>query len=185
MPRTTDKRERLVDAAKSLIHRQGYNETTLADIAEESKVPLGNVYYYFKTKDDIGAAVIDERIGDLRTVMQQWERDPDPRQRLVSYLGMVNDMREEVVRYGCPVGSLCQELNKYQTSLSDKADEIVKLQLKWTTEQFRLMSKDNAVELGLQFITTLQGASLLANTLKDPGVVAGQVQRLKTWLRNI
>ena len=185
MPRTTDKRERLVEAAKTLIHRQGYAQTTLADIAQESKVPLGNVYYYFKTKDDIGAAVIDERIEDLRTVMQQWERDPDPRQRLVSYLGMVNDMREEVVRHGCPVGSLCQELSKDRTPLSDKADSILKLQLKWVTEQFRLMGKDDAMALGLQIITTLQGASLVANTLKDPGVVEGQVQRLKAWLRNI
>lgn len=185
MPRISDKRERLVEAAKTLIHQQGYNQTTLADIARESDVPLGNVYYYFKTKDDIGAAVIDERIEDLRTVMREWERNPDPRQRLVLYLGMVNDMREEVVKYGCPVGSLCQELNKDCTSLSDKADEIIKTQLKWVTEQFHQMGKDDAVALGHQFLAALQGASLLASTLNDPGVVVEQVKRMEAWLRNI
>ena len=56
-----DKRSRLIEAAVKLVHRQGFNKTTLADIALESEVPLGNVYYYFKTKDDIGQALIEYR----------------------------------------------------------------------------------------------------------------------------
>ena len=48
MPRISDKRERLISAADTLIHRQGFYRTTLAHIAEEAKVPLGNVYYYFQ-----------------------------------------------------------------------------------------------------------------------------------------
>jgi len=43
MPRRTDKRVRLIEAAKVLIHQQGFNLTTLADIAQEADVPLGNV----------------------------------------------------------------------------------------------------------------------------------------------
>ena len=56
MPRKTDKRVRLIEAAKVLIHQQGFHLTTLADIAQEADVPLGNVYYYFKTKEAIGEA---------------------------------------------------------------------------------------------------------------------------------
>ncbi|MBO0730160.1 MAG: helix-turn-helix transcriptional regulator, partial [Acidimicrobiaceae bacterium] len=47
------KRERLVAAARDVCHRQGVEKTTLADIAEAADVPVGNVYYYFKTKDDL------------------------------------------------------------------------------------------------------------------------------------
>ena len=53
MPRKNDKRDRLIDAANDLIYQQTFNATTLADIAAKANVPLGNVYYYFKTKDDI------------------------------------------------------------------------------------------------------------------------------------
>jgi TetR/AcrR family transcriptional regulator, transcriptional repressor for nem operon len=70
MPRKTDKRVRLVDAAKALIHRQGFNLTTLADIAQEADVPLGNVYYYFKTKEAIGEAVITNRGRELHEALQ-------------------------------------------------------------------------------------------------------------------
>ena len=45
------KRERLVAAACLVLHEQGVERTTLADIAQAADVPVGNVYYYFKTKD--------------------------------------------------------------------------------------------------------------------------------------
>jgi TetR/AcrR family transcriptional repressor of nem operon len=46
--RTRGKRERLVAAATKMLHEQGVEKTTLADTAAAA-VPLGNVYYYFKT----------------------------------------------------------------------------------------------------------------------------------------
>ena len=64
MPRTSNKRERLLAAARDLIHEQGFKPTTLADIARESDVPLGNVCYYFKSKDDIAGAIILETAVD-------------------------------------------------------------------------------------------------------------------------
>ena len=45
------KRERLVAAARQLLYEHGVEKTTLADIAAAADVPVGNVYYYFKTKD--------------------------------------------------------------------------------------------------------------------------------------
>src|SRR6266550_2026003 len=51
MPKTkTDKRSRLIQTAVKLAYRHGFRTTSLADIAEAAKVPVGNVYYYFKTK---------------------------------------------------------------------------------------------------------------------------------------
>ena len=53
------KRERLVESARALIHEQGVHPTTLAEVAKRADVPAGNVYYYFKTKDELVAAVLD------------------------------------------------------------------------------------------------------------------------------
>jgi TetR/AcrR family transcriptional repressor of nem operon len=41
------KRQRLVDSARELIHEQGVQRTTLAQIAERADAPPGNVYYYY------------------------------------------------------------------------------------------------------------------------------------------
>lgn len=51
--KVSNKRERLLKAADELFLQKGTDLTTLADIAHASDVPLGNVYYYFKTKGEI------------------------------------------------------------------------------------------------------------------------------------
>ena len=45
------------------------NGRRLADIAELADVPAGNVYYYFKTKDDVIAAVVEAHIQQVRTTL--------------------------------------------------------------------------------------------------------------------
>ena len=60
------KRERLVAAARKMFHEQGVEKTTLAEIAAAAEVPVGNVFYYFKTKDAIVSAVIDDVPGAPR-----------------------------------------------------------------------------------------------------------------------
>src|ERR1700730_7456543 len=68
-----DKRSRLVSAAVGLAYQNGFEATSLADIAREAKVPLGNVYYYFKTKDEIGEAIVEMRLAQLSAQRQRWD----------------------------------------------------------------------------------------------------------------
>lgn len=187
MPRVSDKRERLLAAAKTLIHHQGFNQTTLADIAKESKVPLGNVYYYFKTKEDIAAAVIQERTDEWLAHARLWDQFPNPRKRLFAFLDHAVEISEILIVYGCPVGSLCQELDKNPSPLTEKANNILKIQLDWVTNQFRLMnfSEEAAQEYGTQLMTGYQGSVLMGNALNDIGVIATQVKRLKAWLESL
>src|SRR6185437_2284180 len=63
------KRERLVAAASQLVHEQGIERTTLAEIAKAADVPAGNVYYYFKTKDEVVTAVIEAHAQQVRTTL--------------------------------------------------------------------------------------------------------------------
>jgi TetR/AcrR family transcriptional regulator, transcriptional repressor for nem operon len=59
-----EKRTELVRAATRLLHEQGFQRTTLADVAERASVPLGNVYYSFKTKEALAEAVIASHEGE-------------------------------------------------------------------------------------------------------------------------
>ena len=53
---------------RQVMHQQGVERTTIADIAQAADVPVGNVYYYFKTKDElIDAAVDSSRAGRADT----------------------------------------------------------------------------------------------------------------------
>src|SRR5260370_7426417 len=77
-----DKRSRLVSAAVGLAYQNGFGGTSLADIAREAKVPLGNVYYYFKTKDEIGEAIVELRLAQLSAQRQRWNEAGSPKDRL-------------------------------------------------------------------------------------------------------
>ncbi|GAB3896764.1 hypothetical protein GCM10027612_51800 [Microbispora bryophytorum subsp. camponoti] len=72
------KRQRLMAAAAEVVHQQGAERTTIADIARAADVPVGNVYYYFKTKDELVAAALAEHARHLRDLTERLERLPDP-----------------------------------------------------------------------------------------------------------
>src|ERR1700761_5671229 len=79
----TGKRARLIGAACQLVHEQGVENTTLADIAQAAGVPLGNVYYYFKTKNDIVRAVVETHADEANAMVAAIEGAyATPRERL-------------------------------------------------------------------------------------------------------
>jgi AcrR family transcriptional regulator len=186
MPRKTDKRVRLVDAAKALIHRQGFNLTTLADIAQEADVPLGNVYYYFKTKEAIGEAVITNRGRELHETLQAFEESANAKDRLLAYVQFEVDNAEETAKSGCPVGGLCQELAKQGGSLADAAAKLLNDTMLWTEKQFHGMGMGDASRsLAVQFVATVQGNALLTNTFKDPKILTQLKPTLSNYLDKI
>src|ERR671927_252012 len=98
------KRERLVAGAREVIHRQGVEKTTIADMAQAAEVPVGNVYYYFKTKDELVAAAIDGHLDDIEAVLASLDRHRTPQARLKALVRALLDQRELAARYGCPHG---------------------------------------------------------------------------------
>lgn len=183
MPRKTDKRVRLIEAAKVLIREKGFNETTLADIAAKADVPLGNVYYYFKTKEAIGEAVI-ELLSVLNTqFFTEVDKNPDPKARLLSLLQLGAEELELTARYGCPVGGLCQELGKQGGSLADQAAKLLHDLLAWCESQFRVMGfGDKSADLALNLVSGVQGMFLLTHTFKDPKLASRQAKTIQEWL---
>jgi AcrR family transcriptional regulator len=182
MKRIDDKRQRILTSAKALIHKQGYHQTTLAQIAENSEITIGNIYYYFKTKKQIIKAIIDERTDNFMARAQQWEKDPDPKNRLLSFLEIPSSNEKAIAKYGCSIGSLLQELNKTDEVEPDLANKTLQVQIDWVTEQFRLMGSSNPQEQAHHFIATIQGGCLLANSMKNPDMLHLQLKRLKEAL---
>jgi AcrR family transcriptional regulator len=106
--RRPGKRERLVAGACRVFYEQGVERTTIADVARAADVPVGNVYYYFKTKDDIIAAVVDSHRGDVETAIAAIdEHHRTPAARLKALLHALAEQGELIARYGCPLGTLC------------------------------------------------------------------------------
>jgi TetR/AcrR family transcriptional repressor of nem operon len=181
-----DKRSRLLNAAVGLAYRNGFGATSLADIASEAEVPLGNVYYYFKTKDEIGEAIVDLRLSQLSAMLQRWDEEPSPKDRLYRCIEGVLDNRESLAQGGCAVGTLCSELHKAGGTVATRATEIFSRYLAWLEVQFHALGKGKASRgLAIHLLSALQGVSLLAHTFHDPSLVTMETKRLKGWIESL
>jgi AcrR family transcriptional regulator len=180
------KRERLIDAAAELVYRQGIETTTLADIAEAAKVPLGNVYYYFKTKDEIIDGVVQSHLHIIRATLAAIEANHrTPRARLKALVKVLAGERDAIAEHGCPQGSLCSEVNKRGSGSDHLAADLIRVPLTWVEEQFRLMGCRDANELAVTLIATYQGTALLSNTLGDPTLMLRESRRLGRWIDSL
>lgn len=181
----TGKRERLVESARALVHEQGVQRTTLAEVAERADIPAGNVYYYFKTKDELLAAVIDGYVQQARLLLEGLERHRSPQARLKGLARSWEEIGGSVARHGCPIGSLCAELGKRDDGLDGKASEVFALVIDWAEEQFGQLGRRDARSLAIALLGAIQGAALLANTFRDPELMAGEARRLERWIDSL
>lgn len=176
------KRERLVASASDLLHRNGVARTTLADVANAAEVPLGNVYYYFKTKDELVQAVIDAHADAIRAMLGSFERHRSPRARLKAFARSIAQTGQDAARSGCPHGTLCSELDKREDGLDRTAATLMALYTDWAEEQFQRMGRKDPRDLAIALIAAFQGASLLTNTFRDPAIMTSQARGLQRWI---
>ena len=181
--RRPGKRERLTAAATQLLHQQGIERTTLADIAKAADVPVGNVYYYFKTKDEVIAAVIEAHVQQIKTTLAFIDtRRRSPKSRLKAFVREFTAQNEIVARYGCPLGSLCSELDKRVKESSLPVAELMRLPIEWAEDQFRSLGRPDARDLAFDLLAAYEGSALLANTMHDPDVLSRAARRIDHWI---
>ncbi|WP_455681561.1 TetR/AcrR family transcriptional regulator [Streptomyces hydrogenans] len=182
----TQKRRRLTAAAARVLHEQGVERTTLADIAREADVPVGNVYYYFKTKDELVQAALSEHTARLDELTARLDELADPRDRLRALVEGWIEQRDTAARFGCPTGTLAVELDKRADGTLDvEAGTVIRRLLDWAAHQFRALALPHPEDLALTLVAGYQGMSLMANALRDPSVMTREGARILAWLDSL
>ncbi|HEX7892829.1 MAG TPA: TetR/AcrR family transcriptional regulator [Terriglobales bacterium] len=181
-----NKRSRLIQAASTLVYRNGFNETRLADIAAQGDVPPGNVYYYFKTKEEIGAAIIAERLSHIKAFLKKLDDIDSPRERLCAFVRMTLDNRKVLARGGCPIGTLCTELHKERGPLARQSTALFEEILAWLRTNFEALGNGgNSQAFAVHLLSALQGIAVLAHSLNNPEIVVAETELLQRWIRRV
>lgn len=178
-PRGAAKRERLLREADRLFYEIGISRVSLADLAEASGVPLGNVYYHFRTRESLIEAVIARRRAAGRERLAACDREPTPRKRLEAWVRRFENEAEDRTRHGCRIGTLCQEANKLGGELAREAAEAFSDFTAWTTGCLRALglTPARAREEAVHLLAGIQGAVLVSQTLRDPSPLLAEVGR--------
>jgi len=106
------RREALAQAAAECFWKKGYAGTSLAKVAEAAGVPLGNVYYYHKTKADLAMAVADLFVGQTEALVEDVAAETaDPRGRLKALVGRLKASQASRLAHGCPIAAASRDFS--------------------------------------------------------------------------
>ncbi len=176
-------RQRIVEAADNLFYRRGYNQTSFQDISEATGIPRGNFYYYFKTKDEILAAVVNTRVADLTNMLNRCEsQTQNARERLLLFSNMLAHNLDAVIEVGCPIGSLSSELAKGDPGLHEKSRQGFVVLRAWIKQQFEALGLSDADDLAMDLLAKLQGTTVMACAFKDIDYIKRSHQQIKNWI---
>lgn len=183
-----NKRERLIDSAAALFHSNGVHVTSLADIAKHADIPIGNVYYYFKTKEELAMAAIEKRREQFNAAYALLEEAlDDPRQRLIEAVRSYDKVRDEYTRYGCPVGKIIEDADIAKDNVAKAAAQILSDFVDWSARQFRCLGHPDsgAQAYAITLMSGIQGAILVAKAFNDAAIISAEVERLVGWLESL
>lgn len=179
-------RERIIDAAHQLFYHQGFGVTSYANIAQQTNIGKGNLQYHFKAKNDLLNAVVERRISEIRALLESWSMNCDtPYNCLERFITMLEHNAEDLARYGCPMGTLTDELGKNNPNLQQDARRMFDLFLRWLEVRFRaLMPAEQAKAHAEQLMAMAQGVSVLAHVFGDPQIVNTHARMMREWLKD-
>ena len=94
--KTEQKKIEILQSAAEAFRRNGYTATTMADISEKLLMTKGNLYYYFKNKEEILYFCQDYSLNLLLELMEQVQQSDDPpeeklRRLIISHLSIILD----------------------------------------------------------------------------------------------
>ncbi|MFL1377750.1 TetR/AcrR family transcriptional regulator [Nocardiopsis protaetiae] len=173
-------RSRIIATAADLMYVRGIGGTTLDDVVSVSKVSKSQLYRHFVDKPALVRAVVEfvgertidverERLGNVRTFagLRRW-RD-----------AIVEQNALHDGRYGCPLGSLANEVSDQDAVVRGKLDDLFKAWrelfegLVHRFQEDGLIPQDtDAAKLAIGFVAAVQGGYLLAQTSRDVAPMA-------------
>ena len=192
MPKAQAAKEKLLNAALSMIREKGFSATTVDALCARARVTKGAFFHYFKSKDELGVAAA-EHWSDVTGALfaRAPYHDPkDPLDRVLAYIEFRRALlRGEIPEFTCVVGTMVQETYGEHPEIRDACaasifghagtltDDIAEAMAKrgtvadWTAES--LAAHTQAV---------LQGAFILAKAKNDVGIAIESVDHLRRYV---
>ncbi|HEY0299148.1 MAG TPA: TetR/AcrR family transcriptional regulator [Arachidicoccus sp.] len=131
----------ILQKAFELIYTKGYQTTSIDDIISTTQVTKGAFYYHFKTKDEMGIAIINEILKPTLTIgfIEPLHSEENP---LIAIYNLMDNllMKNEFlkVEYGCPASNFIQEMTPWNVDFNNALNELTQ---QWTKKMTASIEK--------------------------------------------
>ena len=186
-------REAIMSAASRLMHLKGYKATSVDDVLRESGVGKGNFYHYFRSKEDLGYAILDQVITSfVRDTLEPCFSDPagQPLVQMRCFLDhLLQAQRVRNCVGGCPMGNLASELSDVHEGFRARLAQVFSAWQERFTQALHEARRQGEVgedcrpEAVAHFlVASLEGSILMAKVTKDITVMEQCVEEMKRHL---
>lgn len=187
-------REHVVAIASELFIRRGVANTSMDDVVRESGVSKSNIYYHFKSKDEILAAVVDHRI-DL---FQREVVEPVMRHHSASVMdalkAFVSNVTAELAGRdcvgGCPFITLAIQAASTNVAVKERiarffADQTATLEkmIAFAVLRGEIRKEVQPAEAAGLLMSTIEGSLFLAEVTHEPEILESRALLLLQLLR--
>lgn len=176
------RREALVLAAAQAIWIDGFAASSLSKIAARAEVPVGNVYYYYKTKADIALAVADLFVAQTQSLIDDiTDQSPKPKDRLSLLVEKLRASQSERVKHGCPIYTAVKECARQAPQASVRAGHSFELLTGFVADELKRSGVRPSIA-NLQarnFVATWQGGIALSHALGESPILAEAFARME------
>src|SRR5438309_7690556 len=186
-------REAILQAATRLMHVRGYQNTSLDDVLRESGVGKGNFYYHFRSKEDLGYAILDQIVaGFVERTLEPCFADPHgaPLAQIRCFLDRLEQaQRDRKCVGGCVMGNLASELSDVHEGFRTRLATVFMVwqarfaaALTAAKERGEIAAGCDPAATARFLVASIEGAILLTKVIKDIGVMEQCVAELKRYL---
>jgi TetR/AcrR family transcriptional regulator, transcriptional repressor for nem operon len=137
MPRVSDMKDRLMDAAMDLMWQNSYSAASVDAICERAGAKKGSFYYFFKSKSELAAAALEADWSKKRAEMDSiFSPTVPPLERFDRYFDFVCERLTEVQKkcgsiLGCPFMSVGSEVSTQAPVVRETIDRIMDRKMKY------------------------------------------------------
>ncbi len=185
-------RQKLLDAAVSLIRTKGYASTTLDDLCDEAGVSKGAFFHHFKSKEALGIAAAgywSEMTGAFFEGAP-FHQHKDPLDRVLGYI----DFRKAILmgkvpEFTCLVGTMVQEVYETCPAIRDACNASisghaakVEAEIAEAIQYHGIRATWTARSLALHTQAVLQGAFILAKAKGNAAIAADSIDHLRRYV---
>jgi TetR/AcrR family transcriptional repressor of nem operon len=188
-------RSMILHKAFELIYVKGYQTTSIDDIIATTQVTKGAFYYHFKTKDEMGLAIINEvlkpTLASSFIEPLQGEQDPlNAIYNLMDSLLMKNEFLK--VEYGCPASNFTQEMTPWNSEFNKALNELTREWTEAITATIERGKKSGVIrkEVNAKQVTTFVlsgywGIRNLGKLENSKKVYISYLKQLKIYLKSL
>ena len=187
----SDRRTLILDAAAEIIAERGFNQTSVDDVIRRAGLcGKSHFYHYFRSKEELGYAVLDRRFESFAESGLSVLRDPmiDPLERLFRFIDSLVELQaKKGCKGGSVFGGLAAELADTHEGFRERIDAVFQRwsehiqALLWELRP-RLRPDAEPERLARFIIASLEGALLMSRVSREICVMEGIVVDLKRFV---